>query len=428
MSTTEQLHGQWWAADDPSHKVPGVLTLSDTAEPQLDAYATLLDFHAQGFHTLHGESGGRAVSLFDTYVESGNHTFRNGQEYNYQTMKVSGVIIGNTHINGADDPSFTECVLEVDYLTYWARGVELSLSRAADETEGTYTFTVPVRSPRSAQYGNVQVTVSTSPSYTIGGRFSRKEMSIPAHFKTVFQVTSDEPISITAHLEVSRRLADLVTLAMHQPAHMRRISFMLNDVESDRRQKFDWWGTDPVGEDIELDSRSTQRINFTLDDVDLKTLLTGWHELHQTANYGMLSLIALQRESTTYYETRLLGVCGAIEALHKGFHPKWPNYFDRCRSLAEMPPSAAVHQIIPDIDVWARCITNARNHLAHGDEPHERRMPESVWYGLYEPAVALLVLVVMTKLGIPESAQLKALREGALKLAVATAAAMPTSD
>lgn len=90
--------------------------------------------------------------------------------------------------------------------------------------------------------------------------------------------------------------------------------------------------------------------------MDLPTLLEGWHELHQKANYGTLSVIALQRESSMYYETKLLGLCGAIEALHKGFHPKSLDYRERCVALAQIPPPAAVRQVIPDIEVWAKNI------------------------------------------------------------------------
>lgn len=102
----------------------------------------------------------------------------------------------------------------------------------------------------------------------------------------------------------------------------------------------------------------------------------------------------------------------------QGFHPKSLDYRERCVALAQIPPPAAVRQVIPDIEVWAKNIKNARNHLAHGDEPHKRKMSETVWYNLYEPGVALLVLVAMTKLGVPERTQLKSLRQGALKRAV----------
>ncbi|WP_231915898.1 hypothetical protein, partial [Rhodococcus sp. EPR-134] len=69
---------------------------------------------------------------------------------------------------------------------------------------------------------------STSSHYASGGQFSRGGMSIPAHFRTAFRVTSAEPLSINAHIEISRRLADLITLAMHRPAHVRRIKFSRN--------------------------------------------------------------------------------------------------------------------------------------------------------------------------------------------------------
>ncbi|MBU4616216.1 hypothetical protein IM877_15990 [Rhodococcus sp. GG48] len=419
MSTTEQLHGHWWMPEGPSRKVSGTLVLSDAARPRLDLHDALIDFDSVDSQTVFGESGGRAISVFDAYVTSGSHSFRNGQEYREQTLNVSGLVVGNAHVSSTGAPAFIESVIELDYLTYWARGVELEVARP--DPAGTCTFTVSIGSPRSARFGDVDVRISTSHRYTSRGSFSLGEMSIPAHFRTVFGVISAGPISIDGHLEVSRRLADLVTLAMHRPARIRRIKFFTSPVESELWEKFEWWGSEPATEDLELDDRSKQRVNFTLDDIDLETLLACWHKLHQTANYGMLSLVALQRESSTYYETKLLGVCGALEALHKGMHPAKLDYRERCLALAEIPPAEAVRQIIHDKGLWARNITAARNHLAHGDEPHRRKVPEDAWYRLYDTSMALLVLVAMTELGISEPTQMRTLSRGALEHAATVA-------
>ncbi|EEN83830.1 hypothetical protein F6X56_02555 (plasmid) [Rhodococcus erythropolis] len=229
MATTEQLHGQWWVPDSngPSRTVPGVLTLSDSTEPRLDLHGDLYDIHELGFRTVHGNSGGRAVSLFETYIDSEKGGFTNGQKYTDQTIKLSGLVIGDSHVNDADELAFTESVIELDYLTYWARGVKIAVSHPEKSNE-PYIFTIPVSAPLSGKYGNVEVTVSTSSHYASGGQFSRGGMSIPAHFRTAFRVTSAEPLSINAHIEISRRLADLITLAMHRPAHVRRIKFSRN--------------------------------------------------------------------------------------------------------------------------------------------------------------------------------------------------------
>lgn len=148
MATTEQLHGQWWVPDSngPSRTVPGVLTLSDSTEPRLDLHGDLYDIHELGFRTVHGNSGGRAVSLFETYIDSEKGGFTNGQKYTDQTIKLSGLVIGDSHVNDADELAFTESVIELDYLTYWARGVKIAVSHPEKSNE-PYIFTIPVSAP-----------------------------------------------------------------------------------------------------------------------------------------------------------------------------------------------------------------------------------------------------------------------------------------
>lgn len=159
------------------------------------------------------------------------------------------------------------------------------------------------------------------------------------------------------------------------------------------------------------------RHRFRPGGIDLSTLLPAWHALNTKAVYGVQSIIGLQRETSTYHETKLLGVCGAVEALHRGLDPRNLTYRQRCEALAGIPASDAVAQIIPDIAKWADYVVKARNSLAHGDEPKDRKVPENVWFALHEPTLALLILVMMAELGICEDSQLRAVTRGALRAA-----------
>lgn len=424
MVATEQLHGQWWTPEDPDRKVAGVLTLSDTAEPLLEMHDALLNFEAQVEPgTVHGTAGGRKISIVDSLAVSQDTKLRDGEEFSSQRIETtSGAIIGDTHIASADEPAFSEATVEIDLLTVWARQASVKVTLPGENNSDAYTVTVPDVAPVTVQYGDLEVTISTSPSITLGGRFSLSDMTIPMSVRTVFQLSSATLLSASTCLELSRRLADLVSLAMFRPADVRKIT-LYRGSESAERKRFEWWGIDAVNDAIDLEGSDRKDVNFTLSDVDPATLFSAWHELHQTANYGMLSLTAILRETTTYYENKLFAVCGTIEALHKALHPTPARKFyrARCTELAALPPVNAVAQIIPDIEKWAGDLVDARNHLAHGDEPHTRKLPENKWFALYEPTLALLALVAMTKLGVSEEVQLRALRLGALRHAVSIA-------
>jgi hypothetical protein len=42
-------------------------------------------------------------------------------------------------------------------------------------------------------------------------------------------------------------------------------------------------------------------------------------------------------------------------------------------------------------------LVDARNHLAHSDEPRTRKRPENEWFALYESTLTLLALLAMTE-------------------------------
>ncbi|NIL91313.1 hypothetical protein RhoFasSB10_03656 [Rhodococcus fascians] len=75
MSKTQKLHGTWWTTTDPASTVHGVLTVGDGVSPQLAVFDALIDLRADEYVTVHGQSGGRAVTMFEARVVDHNQTF-----------------------------------------------------------------------------------------------------------------------------------------------------------------------------------------------------------------------------------------------------------------------------------------------------------------------------------------------------------------
>ncbi|MEV6101491.1 HEPN domain-containing protein [Nocardia sp. NPDC051981] len=419
MTTREILYGDWWLPSAPDRTVPGTLTLGETPEPGLELYDELIVFDAEeGPLTIHGDASGRKVSLLGVYPTQETSTIRGGKRYPVQLFDINfGALIGDAHVADEDESKFSESAVDIDYLTFISQDIDHSETAIKDKPDGSsdYSFTVTTDGRRSGRYGNVDATTIPEASFSPDAEFHTAEMRIRASFKTHVRLTSTQPISTREHVETARRLSDLVTLAMYRPAGVRRIVF--NVSTTDKRHRYEWWGADPTSANERLDGPTQRAIAFDLGSVDLATLLPAWHTLNTKAVYGVQSIIGLLRETSTYHETKLLGVCGAIEALHRGLDSGNWTYRQRCEALAAIPSSAAVAQIIPDVAKWAGYVVKARNSLAHGDEPNNRKVPEDVWFALHGPTLALLVLVLMAELGISDEAQVHAVTRGALRAA-----------
>ncbi|MEU7144724.1 HEPN domain-containing protein [Nocardia sp. NPDC046473] len=416
MTARQVLHGKWWLPTAPDQIASGMLILGEAPKPRLELHERLIDFHTEdGPFTIHGESGGHKISLLTVYPTESKVSMRGGSQYASQVFEVNfGALIGDSHINDDDEPKFPRSVVEIDYLTFISRDIDHSATEQSPKPDGStdYAFTVTLNDRRSGQFGGIDVTTMPEASFSPAPEFQTAEMRIRATFKTYLRLDSAQPISSQQHVTAARQLSDLVTLAMHRPAEIRRISFDAS--ATPEPDWYDWWGAQPVAADEPLDARTRQNITFDLADVNLATLLPAWHALNTNAVYGIQSIIGLQRETSIFHETKLLGVCGALEALHRGLYPAHLTYRKRCEALARIPSSRAVERVIPDVTKWADYVTKARNALAHGLEPSDRKVPEDVWFALHQPTLAVLILVLMAELGLPDKVQVDAVTSGAL--------------
>ncbi|MEV0551185.1 HEPN domain-containing protein [Nocardia salmonicida] len=422
VQANEEVFGTWWLAGKPDQSVAGKLVLGPKAAPQLEIYGQLVDIFDDGPYIVHGEqSNGKRISLFGVFLTDAASALRDGETATFQqVMKANGgALIGKDHLGGAREPAFARSIVEIDYLTFLATAIRTGQVADQPQPDGTMILSLPITvvSSRSGRFGDFEVTLDVRQE-TEAQAFSVASARLPVNYRAALLLRAEESKSVEDHLVAARHLADLVTLGMYRPADVRSIMFeaVREDGGLDRYQ---WWGTGLVRLDKPLDSSTRQRIAFNFDDAELPDLFPAWHELVTTAGYGVSSIIALLRETSTFHETKLLGVCGAAEALHRGFDPSRQHYKVRCKALANLVAPEIRREVVPDIDVWANHVTNARNELAHGYKPADRKVPEQVWYALPQPTLAILVLVLLTKIGISDRALLLALNWGALRDAAA---------
>ncbi|MFC4602732.1 HEPN domain-containing protein [Rhodococcus kronopolitis] len=171
-----------------------------------------------------------------------------------------------------------------------------------------------------------------------------------------------------------------------------------------------------------MTSEDQHDVLFRLSDVDdFDQLMGRWSALIARAPYGVDSVVALWRESSTYYENKLIAASSALEALDRGLHGdhglggRGPSYAARCAKLIAIPDPEAVRMLVGDPDQWATDMKKARNDLAHGYPPDERKTPAGVWYALKDGCRAVLALVLMAELGLPPEIQRRAVKIGGLR-------------
>lgn len=424
MTTTqEEVHGTWWLPTEPDRVAAGTLRLQHGARPRLEVHVPLVDpvteEHAEeSTFTVHGQSGGQHVTLLNAVaIESQvERQVATGKQYIHQVLQAdTGALIGREHIDDADHKMFAEAFIEVDYLTFLAKSADPTWSeRETQQGATTATFVIPLAAELSAQFGGLKATLTTRETYTGEQAYGIGGTSIPVTYRAIFRLQGDAPMAVQQFSTAARELSDLVTLGMLRPAHVRRIDF--DAAPGSANDRYRWWGTDPMPREEILGFETRRNIAFTFLDADLATMLPAWNALLTTARYGVGSTIALLRETSTYHETKLLGVCGALEALCRGLGLQG-TYRQRAEALAGIVAPTVRVEVIPSVDKWAEYLTKARNSLAHGDEPEDRKVPEDVWYALEHPTLALLILVLMTKLGVSEKAQRLALNYKGLRTA-----------
>ncbi|MFI1240339.1 ApeA N-terminal domain 1-containing protein [Nocardia salmonicida] len=415
VAVREIMHGTWWVADAQEHVLPGVLVLEHGADPRLEFNEKLVDPRSRrGLFTVHGESGRKKVTLLGAADTETVTALTGHGRYRRQVIEALGALVGGQHLADADDEVFMEAFVEIDYLSFLAKVAEPGHSKRETRTDGTEvaTITIPLAGIRSGRFGDLDVDLVPA-EHDDRQAFLIDMTRAPAQFRAVLRLRrGGKPTSVETFVAAARRLSDLVTLAMRRPAHVRRIVFEAHPDIGDNR--FQWWGQDPPPQQQVIDGAARRDINFTFDDVDFATMLRAWHDLLTNSAFSVNSIIAQLRETSTYHETKLLGVGGALEALAKRFVQS-NTYKDQAAELAQIIAPAVRDRVIPDVDKWADYIKKARNSIVHGDEVHERKVPEDAWYALEHPTMAVLILVLMTKLGIPEHVQRRSVEYGGLR-------------
>lgn len=427
-SVSERMWGVWWLPADPSKKVPGLLHLDDREFPRLELSGFLVSVSDEEPCTIYGEVGGRAVTLFKVFATRSRPVTTVGTPTAYESMLVvlGGALVpegAGMHVEGLDETVFGGAKLGIENLNFWDGRTQVSggLAQASAKHSASsgqrFTFEVVIDPPKTSLYD--EATISTISRYEVpaAGEYRQDTLRIAAIFGTQFSISFSTPASMNRVLDVSSRMSDLVTLGMNRDSpRLGRIRLQIDEYW------FEFWSKNSAardGGDKVLTVEDQHDSLFRLSDIDdFGDLMKRWERLVATAPYGVDSVIALWRESSTFYENKLIAVCSAIEALDRGLHedhglPRKPTYASRCEKLINIPDKAAIQLLVGDPARWVGAVKDARNNLAHGDLPKNRKMPVATWRSLKDVSRAILALVIASELGLSPEKQLHAVRVGA---------------
>lgn len=185
---------------------------------------------------------------------------------------------------------------------------------------------------------------------------------------------------------------------------------------------------------------------FSLSDIDFGVLLPKWAKVRDLLRPTCNMVLGLKYIPEGYLETKLLTVAGAAEvmegALARGLNrplpvPKdaykvlreellclapeqyrdWldkklynaPSLQDKLKLLVEQLDEEIIDRLVPNVELWARRTTIARNDLAHRGE--SRRVPPLEMSAIVSVTVAVIVVSLISQLDIPTSRILQALQQ-----------------
>ncbi|WP_141098978.1 ApeA N-terminal domain 1-containing protein [Mycobacterium avium] len=250
--------------------------------------------------------------------------------------------------------------------------------------------------------------------------------------------------------EVARLAQDLVSLATFSPCAVLRQTLITDEqkLASDdtaRREVHLYSGQLVRGAPSEPAMQPADML-FNLSDIDFEVLLPQWVKVHDMLRPTCNMVLGLKYIPDGYVETKLLTVAGAAEvmegALAHGLNrplpvPRdvfkvlrkelldvapqqyrdWldkklynaPSLQDKLKLLAGQLDHQIIDRLLPNVELWARRVTKARNDLAHRGESKDVRAEEMS--AIVSVTVAVLIVSLISQLGVPTSRILQALQQ-----------------
>jgi hypothetical protein len=451
--------GNWWVSDEPLTIRPGVLIVGLTGEARLELIGGFnVSIHstddegnstiAAGERTLsmiHGECEGVDVTLVRCFVLDARGGWF-GEEPQFQRLYASRVLQG-IHLDNLKSAVFKGAVLQIENFTSWLKYGNDSISRKGRE-KGRDSAEIHPAAIEPAYVDGWKLEAQNRSSGFVVDE-TRVSLTVRGTVGGCIEVTPPASCPIGDFDALALEMSDLMTLATGTGCGLIHMTLIYNEDRTipmrgqpDASEKV---LVSVYGERVHRaapDEPATRytRCRFTTADLSFKDAIEGWLPLRRKTQAACNMYFGGFYAAHAFAENRLLANAIAAEALHQALYgdatdfpdeefrdlrarilnelpdsneKRWvkanlrnsPSYRVRLGQLAASPPRDAVDLVVRDVDSWTRQLKEARNDLAHNAGANGA---SNALHDLVQMTSGLLTLVWMQRLGVPESAQLRA--------------------
>ncbi|MFD5347691.1 HEPN domain-containing protein [Streptomyces anulatus] len=446
--------GQWWAADDPTTRVPGILHCSEEGSLALELVGGIditirqpfaggggyaISSKSREVPIIHGICGTEKFTLLGNTATRTNTTGLSDDAIVQQNWS-SGRGLRGIHLPDLESPIFARGHLRLERLLHWSNQSTFEMER---DGEGPRDIRARTRSiePLKATHNGMEISLRLlSTRFHPEHKIATNERSLTAREYAVLTFTPADPVPCMAFDELEKDLQDLLTLSTYEPCGALNRSIVFMD-DSGRPVEVSVLGPQ-IYRTPDLQKERDHDSLLTLADIEFDAVVPAWLSLKERARTGCNILFGLRYIGKGYVGTRLLGVATAAESIHstlRAASTPLPNgqyrrlkrklveaiadedesviefvklglrnhltYNDRMIELASIPDSAAVDSLLTDRTAWAQMLKDARNDLAHANERSSLGEEISRAFWLLETTYALLCLVLLAELGVSPEIQ-----------------------
>jgi len=453
--------GHWWLPGALGNAVPGILrynpqdglrlSLIGGFDPFIlhqvsEEQATAMANEYERWPVILGIADNIEITLLDCIPLTTTSYLPGLAAPSKQVLAATTALIG-VHLPDEGEAVFTSSLVSVENLTQWSNS---SILTSSSEGKGgridrvTLSMT-PIAEP-TVTVDDTAVTLVHA--HTLPGiERSRGEIVRRMRDTAFVELRPQRRMTLTTAREFAETIQDLVSLATYQACALLELVLgvpprpddHLDDYPvRDREVKVYFRGT--FTGDAEAKAINRSEALFTCRDIAFEEIVPRWWRLRKTCLPASNMVLGLSYAPAQYLEGNLLSAVGAAEVLHrclgigqrripaKAFnvmretllentpeeHRQWiksairnePTLRDRLITLAGLPDSKAMQELVPDVDCWARITSRARNDLVHeGQTP--RQSPDEL-VAATRVTTAVVMMNLLQALELPHERQQQA--------------------
>jgi hypothetical protein len=396
--------------------------LADGSFQKYRAHSTKLDRRYPVIHGTHVTSAGREVAY--TLLDSLSRNaigFHGLDEYPEQIS--SGAVLSGAWFTDPTDIEADRAIFDLSHLASWVNtsGVKSHYPRLRGDVSGNYSVITAARLAAFAtsyEDANIQIVQVLEP--TGDGDHSS---GISQDWRLVITI---EPMGeLERFTDIATDIRALITIGAGRTADITRAVLQHPHLH---KHRLDGTPAPALRDDITYMNRWAHRGNdvapirkhdlfFDLDQFGGSEGIQRWLSTATTYRTELRRVMATRYTDAMYLEDRIMNTCAALERFDKVRRPnapkvllrrgdcdRWidPPFVDRIAACTSFAGAPFADLIVDDAGTWAKRVRDARNQLAHHDDPF-RTTGQVVEHVLAEQLYWLFAMCMLRASDAPEA-------------------------